>query len=107
MDNCTKIECNHCSSKVIPRLIMHREENIIYERINGHVCLICESTMYKSGGELTKIGSVILKLLPYVIFVLIIFNIESLLRNKVLLFIACGFMSGLFFSNKKIKVSKN
>jgi len=54
--NSGKVNCGNCNNDVIPKLWKKNKESAFNERELEHVCPICGTSMYTSGGELTDLG---------------------------------------------------
>ena len=100
----TNIECEHCKSSVVPRLY-HLGGSIFTYVLTQHLCPICGSVMYESGGEIRTQCKVI------VLFVLFLYCIVTLLDGAfsqfIWLFIAFLFVSILAFPRMSGKVARN
>jgi hypothetical protein len=61
------VECKSCNKFVTPRLWHDNMYSIIFNRSNQHICPICGETMYRTGGGLTFLGSIVFHLIAALI----------------------------------------
>jgi ribosomal protein S27E len=76
----TNVKCEKCESTVIPRL-WHTNDSICTYSFTQHICPICGTVMYETGGEIkTQYKALALA-------VIAIFAIGALQEGKVTLFL--------------------